>query len=85
MADQCFVRIPGGWFLMGSEEGQDDERPVHRAWVDAFNLAVYPVTRAQYAAFDPGYRVQPGEEDLPVTGVGFDKAKEYADIIRSLG
>jgi formylglycine-generating enzyme required for sulfatase activity len=24
------VRIPEGWFLMGSEAGQDNERPVHR-------------------------------------------------------
>ena len=36
---------------MGSDEGQDDESPVHRVWVDAFDLAVYPVTQAQYAQF----------------------------------
>ena len=51
MADEVFAAIPEGWFLMGSDEGQDDERPVHRVWVDAFELAVYPVTEAQYALF----------------------------------
>jgi len=45
------VTIPAGTFLMGSESGRDDERPVHRVWVDAFALAVYPVTRREYEAF----------------------------------
>ena len=26
-------RIPEGWFLMGSETGQDNERPVRRVWL----------------------------------------------------
>ena len=46
-----FAAIPGGAFLMGSDTGQDDERPVHRVSIDAFALGVYPVTRGEYAAF----------------------------------
>lgn len=42
----------------------------------------FEVTRAQYAAFDPGFfpagAPAPGEEDLPVTGVPFERAREYA-------
>jgi formylglycine-generating enzyme len=45
------VPIPAGWFLMGSEGGQDNERPVHRVWVDAFQLAACQVTNADYAEF----------------------------------
>jgi len=45
------VRIPEGWFLMGSETGQDNERPVRRVWVDAFELGVYQVTNEEYAQF----------------------------------
>lgn len=45
------ARIPAGWFQMGSESGQDNERPVHRVWVDAFDLAVCQVTNAEYARF----------------------------------
>src|SRR5712691_11671653 len=44
-------RIPEGWFGMGSETGQDNERPVHRVWVDEFRLASSVVTNASYAAF----------------------------------
>jgi len=45
------ITIPAGWFLMGSEAGQDNERPIHRVWVDAFRLAATQVTNAEYAVF----------------------------------
>jgi formylglycine-generating enzyme required for sulfatase activity len=45
------ISISEGWFLMGGESGQDNERPVHRVWVDAFELAAYQVTNADYAHF----------------------------------
>ena len=47
----AIVRVPEGWFLMGSEAGQDNERPVHRVWVDAFELAAGQVTNADYSRF----------------------------------
>ena len=43
--------IPGGWFLMGSDTGQDGEKPVHRVWVDSFAMASTQVTVAEYARF----------------------------------
>ena len=43
------VRIPEGWFQMGSESGQDNELPVRRVWVDAFEFAECQVTNAEYA------------------------------------
>jgi sulfatase modifying factor 1 len=43
--------IPSGYFLMGCAAGRDDEKPVHRVWVDAFEMAVCQVTRTEYARF----------------------------------
>jgi formylglycine-generating enzyme len=43
--------IPGGWFLMGSATGQDNEQPVHRIWIDAFELAECQLRNAEYAKF----------------------------------
>jgi sulfatase modifying factor 1 len=43
--------IPEGWFLMGCASGRDDEKPVHRVWVDAFELAAYQTTNKEYARF----------------------------------
>lgn len=80
-----FVRIPAGRFFMGSNTGQDDERPVHAVAVDAFECAVYPVTQAQYADFlqSTGHerpREWPDQitvADLPVTGVSWIDAQAY--------
>ena len=43
--------IPEGWFQMGSLAGQDNEQPLHRVWIDAFELAECQVTNAEYAKF----------------------------------
>lgn len=45
-----WVRIPGGSFLMGSEKGNENERPVHRVRVRTFEMAKTLVTNRQYAA-----------------------------------
>ncbi len=43
----ALVVIPAGWFLMGCDAGQDNEKPVHRVWVDEFLLAACQVTNAE--------------------------------------
>ena len=45
------ARIPAGEFAMGAEDGDEDERPVHKAYLDEFAMGVYPVTNAEYAQF----------------------------------
>ena len=50
-AEPEMIAIPAGWFLMGSEAGQENERPVHRVWVDAFALGACHVTNREYAQF----------------------------------
>jgi formylglycine-generating enzyme required for sulfatase activity len=44
-------RIPGGEFLMGSEEFYPEEGPVHRVWVDGFWMDEQPVTVGQFGDF----------------------------------
>ena len=46
-----WVEVPPGRFSMGSEQGRDDERPVHVVELPAFGIGRTPVTREQYAAF----------------------------------
>ena len=43
--------IPAGEFQMGSNDGDDDEKPVHTVYVDAFHIDKYEVTNAQYKKF----------------------------------
>ena len=82
------VRIPEGWFGMGSETGQDNERPVHRVWVDEFRLASCAVTNAAYAQFvratgnspapfcqDPAFN----HPEQPVVSVSWFEAVKYCE------
>ena len=42
------VGVPAGSFEMGSEEGNPDEAPAHRVWVNAFLMDRSEVTQARY-------------------------------------
>jgi len=43
--------IPGGEFLMGSDEFYPEERPVHRVGIDGFWMDEHPVTVAAFREF----------------------------------
>jgi formylglycine-generating enzyme required for sulfatase activity/predicted Ser/Thr protein kinase len=45
------VLIPGGTFQMGSETGDEDERPIHTVEVQPFFMDQAPVTNAQFFEF----------------------------------
>ena len=45
------VHVPGGDFLMGSDEGKDNERPIHTVCVEAFYIDRYPVINEEYKRF----------------------------------
>ncbi|MGV8120574.1 MAG: formylglycine-generating enzyme family protein [Candidatus Xenobiia bacterium LiM19] len=47
------ILVPAGEFLIGSPagEGDDDEHPRHRVYLDAYYLYRYPVTNGQFARF----------------------------------
>lgn len=71
---------------MGSEAGQDNERPVHRVWIDEFFLAAMQVTNRQYASFLSATTASPppfwddhnfSHPEQPVVGVSWFDAVEY--------
>ena len=73
---------------MGSETGQDNERPVHRVWIDAFELAVCQVTNAEYGIFlaatqnrPPLHWGEPGfsNPEQAVVGVSWFDAVAYCE------
>ena len=80
--------IPAGSFLMGSEHGQDNERPEHRVFTDEFYLARRQVTNADYSAYTQttGAQAQPFLDDpnfnhpeQPVVAVSWFEAAQYCE------
>jgi formylglycine-generating enzyme required for sulfatase activity len=77
--------IPAGSFMMGSNNGDDDEKPVHRVTVPAFKMMKHEVTWAQYQPCidagvcstgsdgDEGW----GKGNRPVINVSWDDAQDY--------
>jgi formylglycine-generating enzyme required for sulfatase activity len=74
------ARIPAGEFTMGADDGDEDERPSHRVYLDEFCIGVYPVTNDQYAAFvrDAKHRV-PAVRQLPRI-VTADQEQTFRDL-----
>ncbi|HEY6185705.1 MAG TPA: SUMF1/EgtB/PvdO family nonheme iron enzyme [Terriglobales bacterium] len=88
MSEPVLVKIPAGRFLMGSETGQDNERPVHSVSVDSFQLGLYQVTNAEYAAFLRDTQSPPppfwndsnfNRDEQPVVAVSWFEAKKYCE------
>jgi sulfatase modifying factor 1 len=84
-----FVRIPAQSFAMGSDDGRPDESPIHRVWVDAFEIAACQVTNADYAAFSNATRHAPppapfDDPEQPVVGVSWFEAVVYCDWLSSV-
>ncbi len=90
--EPALVQIPAAWFLMGSNTGQDCERPIHRVWIDTFRLAATQVTNAEYARFlratgrpSPPFWQDPNfnHPQQPVAGVSWHEAVQYCEWLSS--
>jgi len=45
------VRIPAGFFVMGSPDLGEAEKPAHRVYLDEYYIGLFEVTNAQYKTF----------------------------------
>jgi formylglycine-generating enzyme required for sulfatase activity len=98
----ALIRIPAGWFLMGSDSGrdvlidvliQDSEKPVHRVWIDEFQLAAHQVTNADYqhflrstASIPPPFFSDPAfnHPEQPVVAVSWHEAIRYCEWLAAI-
>ncbi len=89
------VLVPAGLFEMGSDDGDNDESPVHAVTLDAYYIDKYEVANAQYSTCvdagvcDPprstesytrdNYYGNSQYEDYPVIYVSWDDANDYCE------
>lgn len=86
-----WICIPAGSFLMGTDDGHESERPVHKVVLSKFAIAATEVTVAQYRkCVEAGVCSEPdsdqlcnwgkiGKENHPVNCVDWDQAKAFSE------
>ncbi len=83
------VEIPAGSFLMGSHEGEDDERPIHNVLIDRFYLCKYVVTQEEwYIVMETkpweGLKFVYEADRCPVVNISWYDAREYIEELNRL-
>ena len=75
--------IPAGEFMMGSENGNDAEKPVHRVKLSAYFIDRHVVTNKEYEKFQPGHprSAHSACDDCPVTLVNWREADAYCKYL----
>ncbi len=93
--EPVWVEVPAGEFWMGSEKGEEREKPVHKVHLDRYWIAKTPATNAQYRLFveatghgapkhwEDG-KVPRGLENHPVVNVSWRDAMAYCQWLSDL-
>lgn len=67
--------VPEGKFIMGSDDGRSDEKPVHPVYLNAFYIDIYEVTTALYDAC-----VYAGACQSPKSSNSYSRNNYYGNI-----
>ncbi len=73
------IEIPAGKFQMGSEKGEDWEKPVHAVQLDGFEISATPISQAQYEAVMGRNPSRFEGPDRPVEQVSWEDAMVFCE------
>ena len=80
------VFVQGGSFEMGSNGGEEDEKPVHSVTLSSYYIGKYEVTQKQWRdvmGADPAKLAFPGCDDCPVERVSWDEVQTFLQKLNS--
>jgi formylglycine-generating enzyme required for sulfatase activity len=77
------IVIPAGEFEMGSKQGREDEKPVHKVWIDSFLMDKTEMTQAVWEKIGAGEAMSNPSPthgpDLPVNNVTWRAAALFCN------
>jgi len=83
-----FIPIPAGTFMMGSEDGFEDEKPVHEVTLKGFEAMRCTVTQAQWEVLmgnNPSHFNEGADADSrPVEKVSWDDCQEFVKKLNAM-
>ncbi len=95
-AGMTFVTIPAGSFMMGSNDGQSDEKPVHKVNIKSFQMMTTEVTQAQWQAVmgttveqqrdkaNPSWSLSGVGDNNPMYYISWNECKEFIKKLNRL-
>ena len=78
------IYVEGGTFAMGSNSGDDDEKPVHNVTLDSYYIGETEITQAQWRAVMGSNPSGYTGDNRPVENVSWDAAKEFCKKLSEL-
>lgn len=79
------VAIPAGSFMMGANDGSEDEKPVHEVTLSTFQMSKYEVTQKQWKEIMGNNPSNFSDcDDCPVERVSWDNVQAYLKKLNEL-
>ena len=89
LLEQNMVYVEGGKFLMGSNDGDEDEQPVHHVTLSSYYIGKYEVTQGEWKAVMGSYPSEAyykgsDRDSHPVEGVSWDDCQTFISKLNTL-
>jgi len=82
--ESTMVKIPSGDFMMGSNSGGNDEKPVHRVYINSFKMGKYEVTQALWQAVMGSNPSRFKGDNRPVENVSWNDIQRFIGILNEV-
>ena len=79
MPESTMVWVEGGSFMMGSEEGDSDEEPIHEVSVGSFYIAQYPTSKIFWELTMGKSLHRVGKYGLPIEQISWEECQDFLE------
>ncbi len=77
------IDIQGGNFLMGSDEMDEEERPIHRVSISSFKMGKFPVTQSGWEAIMGHNPSEFRDPNSPVENVSWEDCQRFIEALNT--